>query len=398
MNIRANGIGALLLLLLPAAAWGQELRGSVGLETRAFPSEPVYGAQSAATLQPSALLEPELLWDFREGDLQLTLQPYLRLDGQDGARTHADLRQASALYLADGWTLFAGVGKVFWGKTEAHHLVDIVNQTDGVEDVDGEDKLGQPMIDLTIERSWGALDLLYMPYFRERTYPGARARLRGPLPVVGDAVYTSGAGRWHPDFAARWSHYLGSFDVAASAFYGTSREPRLSVELRGDRPVLVPRYDVIDQFAVEAQWTRGATLWKLEGMTRGGHGDRFLAAVVGVEHTLFGLGGGSSDLGILGELMVDGRGDDAPPTVFDNDVFLGLRWALNDSDDTSVLGGAIVDYRTGETIAFLEAERRIGGRWTVEIESRWFQNTLAGGVLSGLRRDDFFTLRVRRHF
>ena len=33
------------------------------------------------------------------------------------------------------------------------------NQTDGVEDIDSEDKLGQPMVNLTLERDWGALDL-----------------------------------------------------------------------------------------------------------------------------------------------------------------------------------------------------------------------------------------------
>ena len=138
------------------------------------------------------------------------------------------------LYLENDWTLFAGAGKVFWGKTEAHHLVDIINQTDSVEDIDTEDKLGQPMINLTLERDWGALDLFFLPYFRERTHPGERARLRGAFPVLENAVYTSGAGRGHPDFAVRWSYFTNSLDLAVSAFRGTSREPLLI-------PVTTPR-------------------------------------------------------------------------------------------------------------------------------------------------------------
>lgn len=391
-------VAAALLTLLPGAASGQELRGSAAIETRGFPQHPGFAEQRDATVSPSFVIAPELLWDGLDGDLQLTVEPFLRVDSYDDSRSHWDLREASALYIADGWTLFAGVGRVFWGKAEARHLVDIVNQTDGVEDVDGEDKLGHPMVTLTIERSWGALDLFYLPYFRERTFPGERARLRGALPVLDDAVYESGAGRWHPDFAARWSNYYGDVDVAVSAFRGTSREPRLLPASLDGGIALRPRYDIIDQVGVEAQWTRGATLWKLEGMTRGGQGERFVAAVVGVEHTLFGLASGPSDLGLLTELMVDTRSDSAPYTAFEHDLFLGARWALNDDRDTSVLGGPIVDVETGELVIFLEAQRRLASRWTVELEGRWFQNTDPAGPLFGLRRDDFVTLRVSRHF
>lgn len=49
-------------------------------------------------------------------------------------------------------------------------------------------------------------------------------------------------------------------------------------------------------------------------------------------------------------------------------------------------------------IAFVEAERRVGGRWTLGLEARWFENTEAGGPLSGLRQDDFVLMRVSRHF
>jgi len=54
----------------------------------------------------------------------------------------------------------------FWGVTEFQHLVDIINQTDLVENIDTEDKLGQPMINLALINDWGTVDLFIMPYFR----------------------------------------------------------------------------------------------------------------------------------------------------------------------------------------------------------------------------------------
>ncbi|NIP18147.1 MAG: hypothetical protein GWM87_08310, partial [Xanthomonadales bacterium] len=47
--------------------------------------------------------------------------------------------------------------------------------------------------------------------------------------------------------------------------------------------------------------------------------------------------GGASDLGVLVEYLHDGRAESEPLTVFDDDVFVGARWALNDTQDTSVL-------------------------------------------------------------
>ena len=316
----------------------------------------------------------------------------------DASRTHADLHEAGALFLGDQWTLFAGIGKVFWGKTEAHHLVDIVNQTDGVENIDTEDKLGQPMVNATIEFERGAVDLFLLPFFRERTFAGDDGRLRGPLAVCCDVVFDSSAERWHQDVAARLTWFQGEFYFGVSAFRGTSREPRLIPTAINTRATLQPHYDIIDQLSLDAQWTRGSTLWKLEAITRGGHGDRFAATTFGLEHTLFGIGPGSADLGLLAEMMVDGRSTDAPLTVFDHDVFVGARWAFNDVSDTALLGGPIIDYGTGEIIAFFEFERRFGDRWVAGAEARWVTQTTDASPLSGLRDDDFVTLRLSRFF
>ena len=390
----AGGLGA------PAAdaVAGQELRGSIFVETRIFPNDPLFPEQSSALFSPSIRLEPEFIW-WMDGDgPELRLSPMLRLDAHDASRTRFDLREASALWLRDGWTLMAGVGKVFWGTTESVHLVDIINQTDGVEDIDNEDKLGQPMVNFTLERDWGALDLYVLPSFRERTYPASEGRLRGLAPVLDDAAYESDAGRWHTDFAVRWSHALGDVDLGVAGFYGTSREPYLLPVDTEHGLALQPYYTIIDQFSVDAQYTRGATLWKLEAMMRGGHGDRFAAGVFGVEHTLFSVGPGPADLGLLAEIMLDGRGGDAPFTAFDNDVFVGFRWAFNDVQGTSILGGPIVDLNHGETIAFLEAERRLGDRWVGAFEMRVLLNTDATAALHTIRRDDFMTFRLSRFF
>jgi hypothetical protein len=384
-----------------ASAGEWEFSGSVASELRIFPYNPAFQGQDADTLSPSLSLEPRLVYEWNDGADRFTLAPFLRLDATESGRTHADLREANWLHIGDGWDLVVGIDKVFWGVAESRHLVDIINQDDALEDIDGEDKLGQPMVNLNLLRDWGTVSLFVLPGFRERGFPDGDARLRGPLPVAtGDATFDSGAKARHIDLAARWSHAIGDWDLGLAHFRGTSREPRLLPATRsGGRTVLVPHYDQIDQTSLELQFTSGGWLWKLEAMTRSGHGKRFLATVAGFEHTVSGIFGTDADLGLLAEYNHDGRDEErAPATILDDDVFLGARLTLNDLQDTSTLGGAIIDRDTRSTIFFVEAERRIGDNWRIELEGRFFLNVSERDPLAGIRKDDFITLRLSRFF
>ncbi|MEP6146591.1 MAG: hypothetical protein ABJ201_04215, partial [Nisaea sp.] len=129
---------------LPALAEEPNIETSLelGMELRVFPGDPAFGSQQDRAASPSFYLEPEITADWNGGDDRFTLVPYARVDQDDDSRTHVDLREANWLHFGDGYDLVVGADKVFWGVTESRHLVDIVNQSDGVEDVDGEDKLG----------------------------------------------------------------------------------------------------------------------------------------------------------------------------------------------------------------------------------------------------------------
>ena len=396
----------LLAALLPvgtagissAAKAGElELSGSLAAEVRLFWEDPQFRDQFSKA-QPSLLTEPELSYDSQDRRHQFSLIPFLRLDSRDGDRTHADLREGYWRYVGDDWELLLGANRVFWGVTESRHLINIVNQIDAVEDVDEEDFLGQPMINLARQQDWGRLDLFVMPGFRERTFAGTEGRLRAGIPVDEDAAqYDSDLARGHPDSVLRYSHFIGDWDIGAYYFYGTGREPRLVPNEDGSK--LEPRYDLIHQGGLDLQLTQEAWLWKLEALVRQGQGDVFGAAVAGVEYTFFQAFETNADLGLLAETLYDGRDEeDAPPTIFNNDVFVGTRLALNDVQDTTALFGAVVDPYEGSTSLFFEAERRLGDSWKVELETRIFLGVSDSDPLSSFESDDFVQLRLSYFF
>ncbi len=381
--------------------WG--LTGEISAEVRSFPREPLYDEQERAVASPSIHLELELLGEWNDGLDRVTFVPYARWDAHDDHRSHFDIRELHWIHQEENWSFLLGVGKVFWGVAESRHLVDIINQTDVVEDIDEEDKLGQPMLNVTFLRDWGAIDVFLLPYFREREFPDEDARLRGPFAVRGDAEYDSDLEEWHPDWAVRWSHTLGEFDLGLSYFRGTSREPIFEPRFGGSPGdfTLRPRYEVIDQIGFDGQWTHEAWLWKFEGIVRHGHADTFSAFVAGFEYTLFQIAGTDGDLGLLVEYLYDGRPRDpseAPITRAEHDVFAGFRWAANNVSDTQLLGGAIVDTRTGETFAILEAAHRLGDSWLFEVEVRWLFDVERDSLAIGFARDSFVSARLTWHF
>jgi len=378
------------------AQW--DISGSIAGEVRFFPNEAAFPNQNDATTSPSITVEPELVYQWNNHKDRLTFVPFARWDADDNNRSHVDLREASWLHVTDDWDFVAGISKVFWGVTESRHLVDIINQTDAVENVDGEDKLGQPMINLNLFHQWGTVSMFVLPGFRQRTFPNDNARLRGPLPIdVDNATFESSDKENHVDGAVRWSHTLGQWDIGMAYFRGTSREPRLIPATRNGRTVLVPHYDQIDQTSLDIQLTTESTLWKLEALSRGGQGKRFIAAVAGFEYSFFGVAETSADLGILFEYLYDDR-DNTTATIADDDIFIGTRLALNDTQGTTFLIGAIVDRHTQATLLSLEAEHRLSDNWKLEIEGRFFNNIPDASPLTGIREDDYITLRINRFF
>ena len=372
-------------------ASAHELSGHVAVESRIFFDDPLFSGQKRDNF--SFVFQPEYYHEWENGS-SFIFVPFQRLDSADSRRTHFDIRELNYLWLTDNWELRFGVGKVFWGTTEFVHLVDIINQTDLIENIDGEDKLGQPMVHLSVPRDWGVLDMFVLPYFRERTFPGSKGRLRSALVVDTDSPrYESAAREHHIDFALRYSHTIEDWDFGIYHFIGTGREPTLLNE----NNKLIPFYEQIHQTGLDLQLVSGQWLWKLEALYRTGQGDAFFASVSGFEYTLVGIAETSMDLGIIGEWAYDERGDDAT-TSFQNDAMFGLRLAFNDTASTELLAGLIQDIDGAARAVSVEASRRIGANWKLSLEARTFFEIPENDPSFGLRNDDFILLELAYYF
>lgn len=389
---------AFSLFICSFSLFANEWSGNVSLEYRQFSSEGLSSSQFKE--YGSIAFQPEWAHEWDGGKQILNFVLFTRWDEHDDERTHSDIRELSWLKVFDESELRIGVRKVFWGVTESQHLVDIINQTDLIESSDGEEKLGQPMINYAFINDWGTLDLFILPYFRERTFASVNGRLRS-IPHVDTTkpIYESSDKENHIDTAIRWSHSIDDWDIGLSYFKGTSRDPSFVAGLDDNAaPILRPVYNQIEQTGLDLQATKEAWLWKLELINRKEKAESYTAATGGFEYTFNGVFEGTSDIGLVMEYSYDDRGLLAT-TPFEDDILLALRWTNNDENDTSVLAGVIADRDDSARLYSIEASRRIGESWTLSLEARLFSGINSNDAfLASLQQDDFVQLELAYYF
>jgi len=394
-------IGLLLLVLLHAVHAEEDTSGIwsgyISGQSRAFWQSPQFNDQRDGDI--SLAFEPEYYKAWNDGLRAITFSPFARLDSTDPERTHFDIRAAHYLHVVGDWEWRVGLAKVFWGVTESQHLVDIINQTDLVENLDTEDKLGQPMIETTWLQDWGALQFYILPGFRERTFPGRKGRLRTGLVVDTDEEeYESGAEEHHVDWALRLKTQFGPVDLGLSHFNGTSRTPELRPTLNANGGIeLIPFYGLIDQSGLDLQAILGNWIWKLESILQTKKGRDFTAAVGGFEYTFYGVTESGADIGVLSEYHFDDRKRDAP-VGFQDDIFLGARYVLNDAQDTEILAGGFYDFDYNSKSVRVELQRRFSDSWKLESELQMFSDVARTDPSRAFHRDDCFQVDLAYYF
>ena len=387
-----------LLVSIPILAQDEkytEFNLEVELSDRLFFQEGLYPGQEQNYLSIAAT--PEFLYEWAGGVHSIKFMGFGRLDQYDKKRTHADIRELYWQTYKGNSELSVGVKKIFWGKTESAHLVDIINQTDQVESFDGEAKLGELMVHFSQITNAGTFEFFVLPYFRIREFPARKGRLRpgsedGFVFYGADVPFQSTDKESSPSVATRWSHYVGKFDFGVSYFHGTGREPIIT-----DLTTFNAIYGIIDQVGLEVQATTGPVLIKLESIVRQNKFQDVMALATGFEYTFGNVNGKGLDIGVLAEYLYDDR-DDLALNGLQSDIFSGIRLGFNDTQDSQVLMGSIFDLNRTTEAYFIEAKRRVKSTWSAEVEARIFNNVDPSEFNYFTRRDGFFQIAISKFF
>ena len=264
------------------------------------------------------------------------------------------------------------------------------------------------------------------------------------------------------DLAARWAQSFNDLDVAISVFHGIDREglivpATLNEESLGTdlseiflNDQLTPEqkelantgalfanldaialyYQNLTQIGLELQYLYDDLIFKFEGTSKYQTKGNYLSYVTGIEYTfadvdmLFG-----ADAGILVEYLWNNRkdidlteealeltnleaiigpdqvqGKRLPPmqgnlfSPFENDVFIGTRFNLNNVDSTQFVAGIIHDLESHTQMSTFEGSTRIGDSVRISINAYFLTNVEKNSALYYSRRDDMIEFKTAWFF
>ncbi|MXZ55396.1 MAG: hypothetical protein F4227_06710 [Gammaproteobacteria bacterium] len=386
-----------------------EFSGTIAFEPRWFWDDSLFGSDTREKgISNSFYVMPELDAKLSE-NTSFRLVGFFRYDETDRDRTRGDVREAYLVHYRPTQLgeleMRIGLGRVFWGATESHHLIDIVNQTDLVENPNEEFKLGQPMIHLTLSTESGIFELFGLPFHRQRTFPGPNGRLGFPFLIdIDSVVYDNVYDERHFDLAFRYSHTFGYLDAGISGFVGTNREPSFVPNFASDLPLTFsPFYTQISQTSIDLRLQHSGWLLKFEGLRRTGALNRlgknedYTAFVAGFEYSIFSLFGTVADMTLVAEWSFDDRRERAT-TRFDNDLFVASRVSFNDFQGTTITASALLGNDNDSAIASLEFSRRVSERVSVAMELVLLNEIATDDVLFPLKNDSYLEVGLTYGF
>jgi len=406
-------LGMIFLASLLQAEWST--KGYVGLETQVYPTIPEGKHQSSFTLQQK--LEVAYEYD----DFEAALNIYAQEDSSDlkadtdaqNKRTFLRLDEIYGKYNFENDMVFAGKNIRFWGALEVNNLVDTFNTHDFRTDGLDPQKQGAWNVAFTHYFESSEFSMIVKLHEEEEqmaAYPYAYyffpkeivQNVPAPPPVNNVKIVT--AVDYESKLYAQESLYRPTLYLSYSGSTESDYPLDYAVVFQhgfdGQRAFNAD-LETIDTFNYELTFSQevylvnklmtyntlvvDAVLFKFEGQlvalvdenvtaaTIGDNGDRSYLKIgdyyqfgVGAEYTLTGFFD-DGDLGLIGEYYYYNtfKGSDDIATdinlfqIFQNDLFLGFRYTFNDSADSSIIAGAIVDMEYEEQSFSFKYETRL---------------------------------------
>ncbi|TLX51329.1 hypothetical protein CWC31_06855 [Pseudoalteromonas ruthenica] len=381
----------LLLCVFAPCVYGQwQITPAVELGARQ------YNGESARVQQTHNFAWDPRLWlelDYRSraSGIQAHIKPVVTVAATNSALPEWDLQEAYLQKTFYNWQLSAGMNTVFWGVAESRHLVDIVNQRIPARNFEGEEKLGELLVQVDYFTENGTLSLLSMPWFRSRDYSQPDERFSLPV-AISQERFVGLSEHTRESLALRYATVLDDWDVGAYFFHGLDKTPAFEITEQGQGQAI---YSALQQWGLDAQYTSERWLGKLEAVHRNhDYGGSSWAYTLGGEYYFYGVAGSSIDLSLLLELHRDTDAEARENQIYRNSSFVGSRLAWNDTDATTLLLGALID-NGGDSIAIKgEFETRIHSQLSLDIEARMFVEQQPQQPLYLYRDDDFIEVRL----
>lgn len=377
-----------LILCSSALLAELDIKGFVALESQFYLSRP------AEKHAQNFTLKEQLELTYNEGDFEAIGLLNVQQDAHDlvgneeNERTFIRLDELYGKYNFENDMVMAGRNIRFWGALEVRNIVDGFNPQDLRNDPFETDKTGV----------WNAQ---YSHYTDSGEF-SVIVKLREADQKMADFPYVyyffpefvdyrddleSESSRYRPTFYLTYSgstdtEYALDYAVILQNGYDSQRYFISDGPLVGTPVDLQQHAYLVNKVSTYNTLVMGNTLLKAEALYADVIDDPnisdYMHIGLGVEHTLTQVIG-DADFGLIAEYYYYDTFESGKYTdlelfeVFQNDLFLGGRYTFNDVDNSSIIGGAVLDMDYNEQSYYVEYETRIADTLKVHLDYRYIE-------------------------
>ncbi len=313
-------------------------------------------------------------------------------------RTYLRLDELYLTYELEDDQLILGKNVRFWGALEVRNITNSFNNDELRDDPFNSDKIGSWNATFTHYTDSGEFSAIVKFYEESRdmsAYPYVYYYFPATvdvapnvyLPLVYDRDLQTEESTFRPSIYITYSastdtEYPLDFAIIfengydSQRYYTTTPSADTTFVETNENAYLVNKLSTFNTLVV------GSTLLKLEAVLTDVIKDEeisdYLHVGLGIEHTLSQFYG-NADLGLITEYYYYNTFDDSKRSdlelfeLFQNDLFLGLRYSLNEGNDASIIGGAIIDMDYNEQVYYAEYETRLAETFKLSFDYRFIQ-------------------------
>jgi len=392
-------------------------QGEVALELRQFSNDNLRTTEDRGIAVFSRL---ESRYERRRK--KFVFRGFARVDQHDTQRDFLSLEDSYFSYKvgrSQNLEFLAGYKLFNWTATEAFHPADVINSRNFDSNIESFEKKGELTLSAKQTIAEATVSVFLFPRYESPEFPGAKSRLGFGI-TLEEPKWVEGNGLFSEDHyglqgGLRLTQTIGDLDYSLHFMRHLDRDNPL-IEVNILNGTFTPIFFPVDQVGGTATYVFESLIFKIEAAYRNFKEEMTILTArgprrpqdhgrvaMGLEYTLTLPSGHDLNAFIEGQgifgLTQEKR---AEQDIFQRDLFLGVRYALNDSMGTEVFFSFITDIeRANESLYNLNITRRISDNWKYKTGFRVVRAPLKSSFATGLEtlhKDDNVFFNLTRYF
>ena len=400
----------LILLINSSALADFSEQGSFKFESRTFVDD-----KNPDTFDNNLALAVDMEFKYEKSFQQHKFQFFTRNDTKDSTRNISYLKDAYLGLNFNNVEVLAGYQIFNWSTTEAFHPVDVINSRNYDSDTESIERMGLPALTITYLFDTGSVSLInytdvIVPYFpgssNRLNFLGGALQLGTPLVLKKDETISDSLKA--PQIALKFDKSFDSSDLSITYLdHIDTTQPSFVLSGLSLLPVFIQK----NQIGVTYQYAINDSLIKVEAAHKDFKNDITTAygtnnqldhsdIAVGFEYSYNHKKGPTSTFIIeYDKLLGQPKEESLQLSIFENDILLGYRLAINDIKSKELFIGLINDLYLTESITSFSYSQRLTDVWKINFSFRGTHSPTSANTLLNSSHGNIQTnLNITRYF